>query len=101
MHSFKILPIFVSINLFTIMRKFNTQSMTLFFLTLWLYCACANNARNERAVESATEVAVGSQKVSLTQITQAKIGNVDVKVQYGSPAVRNRTIWGDLVPYGE
>lgn len=83
------------------MRKFNTQLLPLFFLTLWIFCGCGNNTGNRREAETATEVAVGGQKVSPTQITQAKIGNADVKVQYGSPAVRNRTIWGDLVPYGE
>lgn len=30
-----------------------------------------------------------------------QIGGVDVKVDYSSPAVKGRTIWGDLEPYGE
>ena len=30
-----------------------------------------------------------------------KVGNVDVKINYSSPAVRGRTVYGDLVPYGE
>ena len=29
------------------------------------------------------------------------IGLTDVKVNYGAPAVKGRTIWGSLVPYGE
>jgi tetratricopeptide (TPR) repeat protein len=29
------------------------------------------------------------------------IGYTEVKIQYSSPAVRDRRIWGDLVPYGE
>lgn len=29
------------------------------------------------------------------------IGLTEVKITYSSPAVRNRTIWGDLVPYGK
>ena len=28
-----------------------------------------------------------------------KIGNVSVEVDYGAPSVRDRTIWGELVPY--
>jgi hypothetical protein len=30
-----------------------------------------------------------------------KIGGVDVQVNYSSPAVKGRKIWGGLVPYGE
>ena len=29
------------------------------------------------------------------------IGKVTIEVDWGSPAVRERTIWGELVPYGE
>lgn len=31
--------------------------------------------------------------------TTATIDGVDVKITYGRPKVRGRTIWGDLVPY--
>ena len=30
-----------------------------------------------------------------------KIGNATVTVTYGSPSVKGRTIWGELVPYGK
>ena len=30
-----------------------------------------------------------------------KIGNVFVEVDYGAPSVRERVIWGDLVPYNK
>ncbi|HSQ45824.1 MAG TPA: DUF2911 domain-containing protein [Lutibacter sp.] len=30
-----------------------------------------------------------------------KIGSVTVTVDYGSPSVKGRTIWGELVPYGK
>lgn len=29
------------------------------------------------------------------------VGDAEVVVNYGSPSVKGRTIWGDLVPYGE
>ncbi len=29
------------------------------------------------------------------------IGDAEVTVNYGSPSVKGRTLWGDLVPYGE
>lgn len=30
-----------------------------------------------------------------------KIGKVTIDVDYGAPSVRDRVIWGDLVPYGK
>lgn len=32
---------------------------------------------------------------------QGKIDNVEVDINYGSPSVRERKIWGELVPYGK
>ena len=31
----------------------------------------------------------------------AKIGDADLTIVYGSPSVKGRTVWGDLVPYDE
>ncbi len=31
----------------------------------------------------------------------AKVGDTDISINYSSPAVKGRTIWGDLVPYGK
>ncbi len=30
-----------------------------------------------------------------------KVGDVTVAIDYGSPSVKGRTIWGELVPYGK
>lgn len=30
-----------------------------------------------------------------------KIGGVTIDIDYGSPSVKGRTIWGELVPYGK
>ena len=30
-----------------------------------------------------------------------KIGNATITINYGSPSVKARTIWGELVPYGK
>ena len=37
-------------------------------------------------------------QTSPRQQANGKIGNVTVEVDYGAPSVRERTIWGDLVP---
>lgn len=36
---------------------------------------------------------------SPAQTAKGKAGSADITINYGSPAVKGRTIWGDLVPY--
>jgi hypothetical protein len=38
-------------------------------------------------------------RVSPDKAVHQKIGYTEVEVAYGSPAVKNRPVWGDLVPY--
>ena len=33
--------------------------------------------------------------------TSQEIGNLEIKIQYGQPSMKGRTIFGDLVPYGK
>lgn len=40
---------------------------------------------------------IASPKASVSQ----QVGTVTVTVDYGSPAARERTVWGELVPYGK
>ncbi|MFD3001400.1 DUF2911 domain-containing protein [Pontibacter toksunensis] len=41
------------------------------------------------------------QKASPPATATGKVGDANVTVNYSSPAVKGRQIWGDLVPYGE
>ena len=61
----------------------------LFFLTIALCIAISMNAQVQAPAPS--PAAKIEQKVGLT----------DVSVEYSRPAMRGRTIFGDLVPYGE
>lgn len=40
-------------------------------------------------------------RVSPDRGVSHKIGYTDIEIKYGSPAVKNRLIWGDVVPYGQ
>ena len=40
-----------------------------------------------------------SKRASPAMTSEATIGEANVSVAYSSPAVKGRTIWGDLVPY--
>ena len=39
--------------------------------------------------------------LSTSETANGKIGNATVAISYGSPSVREREIWGALVPYGK
>ncbi|MFN2427455.1 MAG: DUF2911 domain-containing protein [Candidatus Binatia bacterium] len=49
------------------------------------------------AAHAAIELPRPSPAASVSQ----RIGLTDVRVEYNSPGVKDRKIWGDLVPYGE
>lgn len=38
---------------------------------------------------------------SPTAMVGQKVGLTDIRVEYSSPGVKDRTVWGELVPYGE
>ena len=40
-----------------------------------------------------------SKRLSKNGKTEATIGGVDVSIEYGRPSVKDRVIWGGLVPY--
>lgn len=40
-------------------------------------------------------------KKSIPKETHAQVGKAHVMIKYHAPAVRGRTIWGGLVPYGD
>jgi hypothetical protein len=52
---------------------------------------------SERA--AAETAAEEEQRPSPLEIKEGQIAGKTIKVYYGSPSVKERTIWGDLVPY--
>ncbi len=49
---------------------------------------------------SFTACAQGNQASPAATAT-GKIGSADISINYSSPSVKGRTIWGELVPYGK
>ncbi len=41
------------------------------------------------------------EKASPAQTAEGEINGAEITVNYSSPAVKGRTIWGDLVPFGQ
>lgn len=83
------------------MKRFYTNLLPVFFVTLWIAYGCGEKRSEGTGTDSVVGVEDGTQKASPMRNIEGKVGAADVKVQYGSPAVRNRVIWGDLLPYGE
>ena len=49
-----------------------------------------------------TQFAVAQKKMaSPRDSVQGKVGSASIMITYGSPSVKGRVIWGDLVPYGK
>ena len=46
-------------------------------------------------------VAVYAQKASPAKTATGKIGEATITIAYSSPSVKERKIWGELVPYGK
>lgn len=71
------------------MRSFQNQFIkTLGLLGFLCLSATVSFAQNESRPSPAKEAS-------------GKIGDVTVTINYSSPGVKGRTVWGELVPYGE
>ena len=78
------------------------------FWSLSLICvsifACSpkpSETIEESTMEEASGAESGSeeQRPSPLEIKEGQISGKSISVHYGSPSVKGRTIWGDLVPY--
>ncbi|NJO01756.1 MAG: DUF2911 domain-containing protein [Bacteroidia bacterium] len=68
-------------------KKFKLLLLSLSMLVLSLNPACAQDDKSKRPSPAAT--------------AEAKVGDATVMINYSQPAVKDRTVWGELVPYGE
>jgi hypothetical protein len=75
------------------------------FLALFVaFTACQNkkeNSAHEHNTEAKTDAPADTLKKSISKEEHAEIGGTHFTIKYHAPAVRGRTIWGGLVPYGE
>ncbi|MEX2593646.1 MAG: DUF2911 domain-containing protein [Anditalea sp.] len=83
------------------MKKSNTLLMALLLGGLLGINGCGEKKSETAEGEDETGVSSSEEKASPLKTSEGKIGNTTVKVQYGAPSVKDRVIWGDLVPYNE
>lgn len=77
-----------------------------FFLTIVALISCTTQKESAREKNDTSSVAkdilpVDTVKKSIPKEVVSTVGNARVAIKYHAPAVRGRTIWGGLVPYGE
>lgn len=63
--------------------------------------AAGDESTEQMAEEEATEDEAESQPLSPSRTAEGTVGSVEVSINYNSPSVRDREIWGNLVPYGQ
>lgn len=70
------------------MQRSNRLLLLLTFLTVGIFTTL--HAQDDK-----------SKRPSPLLEAKASVGELDIKIVYGSPAVKGRKLWGALVPYGE
>lgn len=84
------------------MKKMLRFHTLIFTAVIALTIACGEQkSTSEEVVAIEGEEVIEEKRASPLRKVEGSIGDNTIKVQYGSPAVKGRTIWGDLVPYGE
>jgi hypothetical protein len=69
------------------------------FLFMLISCSTKTTETSDNPLIDPEEESTGEVRPSPIEIRKGEISGKNVKVQYGSPAVKGRTLWGDLVPY--
>lgn len=68
-------------------------------------CQKSNTSQNQQDHQhppsAVTAPGAADAKKSIPGEAHGQVGNTHITITYHSPAVRGRTIWGGLVPYGE
>jgi hypothetical protein len=68
----------------------------------WMACeGKKDHAAHEHGAEAVSAEAPDTVKKSIPKEEHAQISGTHFTIRYHAPAVRARTIWGGLVPYGE
>jgi len=75
------------------------------FTTAIVFTSCQSkketDAHNHESTASSTTAPADTLKKSIPKEEHLQIGSAHVMIKYHAPAVRGRTIWGGLVPYGD
>ncbi len=72
------------------------------FLILYLFsCGENNGSQHDHSSHQHENKKTDTTKKSIKSVAMANVGSNHIHIDYTAPAVRNRIIWGGLVPYKE
>ncbi|MBD3628791.1 DUF2911 domain-containing protein [Cyclobacterium sp.] len=86
------------------MHRIARNFYSIFVLSLIIINWSCSGNKSDSSVseqEDTEEVAAEEERASPLKTISGNIGDKSIAVQYGSPGIKGRQIWGDLVPYGE
>ncbi|MBS9524859.1 DUF2911 domain-containing protein [Litoribacter alkaliphilus] len=84
------------------MKKSNILFIALMLLGSSLVVSCGERS-NETERDGEEEIVEDrrEERASPLRTAEGTVNNREIRVQYGAPSVKNRTIWGDIAPYDE
>ncbi len=86
-------------HLIQITMKIKYSLFTAGLLFVLFSCSTKTTESAETTESGTQEESTGEVRPSPIEIKEGEISSKAIKIQYGSPAVKGRTLWGDLVPY--
>lgn len=78
-----------------------TFVLTLLIAFTWACQSQNKSAQHNHDTQSTAAVQQDTLKKSVPKEEHAQVGAAHLMIKYHAPAVRGRTIWGGLVPYGD
>ena len=83
--------------------KFQLLQITLTVALITSACQSQkeNTEHNHDSTAASQTVAQDTIKKSIPKEEHAQVGSAHLMLKYHAPAVRGRTIWGGLIPYGD
>ena len=63
----------------------------------FIACGSNSNSKRDKSIDTTTK----KKPLSPHETAMLMIGDAHIHIDYSSPGVRGRTIFGDLIPYGE
>ena len=81
------------------MKRYHSILISVFALQVVLSCEQKTTDPTETKTEELTGELETQKRTSPLEIKEGQLSGKAAKIQYGSPAVKGRIIWGDLVPY--
>lgn len=81
------------------MKKIVFIFLSALLISVGWSCSSKTDSSEENVSMEESQESEENDRPSPLEVKSGEINGKSFRVQYGSPAVKDRTIWGDLVPY--